>query len=128
MPKITSLDELNRLKVELVMKHNQDAYRGKVYVSVGLGTCGVAAGAMEVFDVLEEEIRKCDLKGVVLSQTGCIGLCSHEPLVEVAAGDAPKVSYGRVTPEIARRIVQEHILDGKPLEDFVVDTTPFPTI
>ncbi len=128
MPRITSLDELNRLKIELVMKRNQDAYHGTIYVTVGMGTCGVAAGALEVFRALEEEVRRHDLKGVVLSHTGCMGLCGHEPIVEVTVGDAPKVSYGKMNPETAIRIVQEHILDGKAVEEFVIDTTPFPTM
>ncbi len=128
MPKITSLDALNRLKVELIMKRNQEAYRGHVRVTVGMGTCGIAAGAQEVFRALEEELRSHELKDITLSQTGCIGLCRHEPIVEVIAGDVPKVSYGRVTPELVKRIVQEHILDGNAVEEFVIDTTPFPTI
>ncbi len=128
MPKITSLDALNRLKVELIMQRNQEAYRGHVRVTVGMGTCGIAAGAQEVFRALEDELRSHALKDVALSQTGCMGLCRHEPIVEVIAGDAPKVSYGRVTPEMVKRIVQEHILDGNAVEEFVIDTTPFPTI
>src|SRR5512135_378229 len=103
MPKITSLEALNRLKVELIMQRNQEAYRGHVRVTVGMGTCGIAAGAQEVFRALEEELRSHALKDVALGQTGCLGLCRHEPIVEVTAGDAPKVSYGRVTPEMVKR-------------------------
>jgi NADP-reducing hydrogenase subunit HndB len=128
MPKITSLEALSRLKVELVMKHNQEAYRGAVYVTVGMGTCGIAAGALDVFRALEEEIKAQHLSDVVISQTGCIGLCRHEPILEVLVGDAPKVAYGKVLPDMVKRIVQEHILEGKVVEEFVIDTTPFPTI
>jgi NADP-reducing hydrogenase subunit HndB len=128
MPRITSLDALNRLKVELVMKRNQDAYHGTIYVTVGMGTCGVAAGAMETFHALEDEIQRHDLKGVVLSQTGCIGLCGHEPIVEVTVGDAPKISYGKVNQQTAIRIVQDHILEGRAVEDCIIDATPFPTM
>lgn len=128
MPRITSLDELNRLKVELVMKRNQEAYRGTVYVTVGMGTCGIAAGAMDVYRALEQELQSRNLKDVVLSQTGCIGLCGHEPIVEVTAGDADKISYGRVDAALAQRIVLEHVIEGKVLEEQVIDTTPFPTM
>jgi NADP-reducing hydrogenase subunit HndB len=128
MPRITSLDELNRLRVERVIRHNEEASRGVVHVAVGMGTCGIAAGALEVFRVLKDEIKAHGLKDVVLIETGCIGLCRHEPIVEVTSGNAAKVSYGRVTPELASRIVQEHILEGKPVEEFVIDATPFPTI
>jgi NADP-reducing hydrogenase subunit HndB len=128
MPRVTSLDNLNRLKVELVMKRNQDAYHGTIYVTVGMGTCGIAAGALDVFHALNLEMQKLGLKDVVLSQTGCIGLCEHEPIVEITVGDAPKVSYGKVRLETAVRIVQEHVLNGKVVEEFLIDTTPFPTI
>ncbi len=128
MPRITSLEELNRLKIELVMKRNQDAHRGAISVSVGLGTCGIAAGALEVYKALEEELQARGLKDVMLSPTGCIGLCAHEPIVEVTIGDTSRVAYGRVTAETAKRIVQEHIVEGKAVEELIIDTTPFPTI
>ncbi len=128
MPRITSLDQLHELKVELVMKRNQEAERGGVRVTVGMGTCGIAAGALDVFLALEAQIRALDLKDVTLSPTGCMGLCSHEPIVEVLGGDGVKVSYGKVDTEMVKRIVQEHVLDGHAVEEFVIDTTPFPTI
>ncbi|HTP01230.1 MAG TPA: (2Fe-2S) ferredoxin domain-containing protein [Anaerolineales bacterium] len=128
MQKITSLDELHRLKVELVMKINQEAYHGTVYVTVGMGTCGIAAGALETYHALEEEIEKQGLKHVTLSKTGCIGLCGYEPIVEVTVGDAPKVSYRKVSPETARRIVLEHVRDGQLVEEFLFDASPFPSL
>jgi NADP-reducing hydrogenase subunit HndB len=64
----------------------------------------------------------------VLTQTGCVGLCGHEPIVEVAVGGAPKVAYRKVDPEMVKRIVREHILEGKTIQEFVIENTPFPTI
>jgi NADP-reducing hydrogenase subunit HndB len=55
-------------------------------------------------------------------------LCKHEPIVEVIRGNKPKVSYGGVTPGIAKRILQEHVLEGRVVEEFVIDTTPYPTL
>ncbi len=128
MPRITSLDELNRLRIDLEMKRNEQAAAGLVRVTVGMGTCGIAAGASEVFTAIEDEIQALHLTNVVLSETGCIGLCEHEPIVEVTVGRGEKVSYGRVMPCIAKRIVQEHVRDGRVLYEFVTDTTPFPTM
>ncbi|NMD31295.1 MAG: (2Fe-2S) ferredoxin domain-containing protein, partial [Chloroflexi bacterium] len=54
------------------------------------------------------------------TQTGCIGLCEREPIVQVQVGEQPKVTYGKVTPEIARRIVKEHVVEGKIIEDHVI--------
>ncbi len=128
MPRITSVDELNRWRIELEMKRNLDTARGLVRVSVGMGTCGIAAGASEVFAALEDEIRALQVQNVVLSETGCIGLCKHEPIVEVTLGKKPKVSYGSVTPCVAKRILREHVLEGRVLDEFVIDVTPFPTM
>ena len=128
MHRITSLDELNRLKIDLVMKRNEEAASGTVRVMVGMGSCGIAAGASEAFQALEDEIQARGLHDIVLIQTGCIGLCKHEPIVEVIVGNRPKVSYGGVTPPVARRILQEHILDGNPVQEYLIDTTPYPTM
>ncbi len=128
MGRITSLDGLNRLKEELVEKRNREVNRGIAYVTVGMGTCGIAVGALDVFHALEDEIKAHKLNDLVITQTGCMGLCSHEPIVEVIVGNTPKVAYGKVNPEAVKRIVKEHILEGKVVEEFVIDTTPFPTI
>ena len=128
MPKIISLEELVRLKDELSAKRAQDASRGVTYVTVGMGTCGIAAGAREVFAALETEIEACHAKDVVITQTGCLGLCGHEPIVEVVVGTAPKVAYGRVDPDMVKRIIHDHILGGKAVGEFVIDNTPFPAM
>jgi NADP-reducing hydrogenase subunit HndB len=128
MPAINSLGALAQLRDELIEKRKQEAARGRVTITVALGTCGIAVGALEVYQALEKEMQGHHLEDIVLAQTGCMGLCSHEPTVEVAIGDEPKVSYGRVTREIARRIVQEHLLDGKIVEGSVINTAPFPTL
>ena len=128
MPRITSLDELERMKIELVMKRNQAADQGIVFVTVGMGTCGIAAGALEVFKALEAGISANHLNHVVLTQTGCMGLCGHEPIVEVTAGNEPRVSYGKVTSGMVERILREHLIEGTVVEELVIDTTPFPTL
>ena len=128
MPKITSLEDLNRLQIELVLKHNEQVSRGLVFVAVGLGTCGIAVGALDVFHVFEEEIKAEGLADVVLSQTGCIGLCAHEPIVEVTIGTQPKVSYGAVTPGLAMRILHEHVMQGKPVEECIMDMAAHPAL
>ena len=128
MPRITSLDGLDQLKGELLEKRKQEASRGIVHVTVSTGTCGIAVGALDVLTAVEEKIRADHLSNIIVSQTGCIGLCSHEPILEVTAGEAPKVTYGKVTPEIAQRIIQDHIVGGKVVEDFVIEASTFPTI
>jgi NADP-reducing hydrogenase subunit HndB len=67
-----------------------------------------------------ETIEKDNLQDIVVTQTGCIGLCEREPIVQVVVGDQPKVTYGKVTPEVARQIMHEHVVDGKVVEHHVI--------
>ncbi|MEW5865494.1 MAG: NADH-quinone oxidoreductase subunit NuoF [Bacillota bacterium] len=88
-------------------------------VIVGMGTCGIAAGAGEVFDALQ---RALEGAGVVatLERTGCIGMCEQEVLVDVVLAGSPRVTYGRVTPDMVERIVVEHLVGKKPVAEWVV--------
>jgi len=128
MPRFTSLDELLRFRDVLIETQHQTDSRELTQIKVGMASCGIAAGALEVFRALEEEIRTHDLHEIVLTQTGCLGLCRHEPIVEVTIGRAPKVAYGKVDAAAVKRIVQNHILEGRVVEEFVIDETPFPTL
>lgn len=128
MPRFTSLDELLRFRDELIETQHQADTREHTYVKVGMASCGIAAGALEVFRALEEQIRANDLGEIVLTQTGCLGLCRHEPIVEVTIGGAPTVAYGKVDAAAAKRIVQDHILAGRVVDELVIDETPFPTL
>lgn len=128
MRSIQSLEDLDRYREEIIDARAAEAARGAIHIAVGMGSCGIAAGAREVLEVIQAQIDGGELKNVTLSQTGCVGLCRREPIVEISAGDAPKVIYGRVTPDEARRILREHILNGRIVEELVIDTTQFPTI
>ena len=91
----------------------------KRVVSVGLGSCGVAAGAREIYEHLQRVIADERLP-VALRRVGCVGTCYNEPLVDVAVDGRSAVTYGRVTVEDAERILREHALKGRPIEDLIV--------
>lgn len=128
MKKIQSMEDLQKFREHVIEEKKRKASAGKVELIVSLGSCGIAAGALDVLQAVKKQVKTDRLDDIVISQTGCIGLCRHEPILEVLVGDQPKVTYGRVTPEMVKRIVREHVLDGKVVEDFVIDATPFPTI
>jgi len=117
---IQSLDDLNKLKEEVLAKKAQEAESGNVQVIVGLGSCGIAAGALNTMKAILEQVESQHLQGILVSQTGCSGLCKEEPTVQVIVGSKPKVTYGKVNPDMARRILKEHVLDGKVVRDFVI--------
>lgn len=90
-------------------------------VFVGMGTCGIAAGARDVFDALRDEIGRAGLPSAEVKPTGCLGLCFSEPTVEVRVRGMPDIVYGRIDAEAARRIVQEHLVRRRLLDDHVFD-------
>jgi len=120
MPAIKSLDDLKRIREEALAKRKAKTTEGRAQITVAMGTCGIAAGARDTMKAILEAIAEKNLEGIIVTQTGCIGLCEREPIVQVTVGDQPKVTYGKVTPEVARRILEEHVLGGKIVEDHVV--------
>ena len=89
-------------------------------IVVGMATCGIAAGARPVLNAFTEEIARRDLAGVLVTQTGCIGLCQYEPIVEVTMPGQEKVTYVHMTPEKVARVVNDHIVNGRPVEEYTV--------
>ena len=85
-----------------------------------MATCGIAAGARPVLSAFVEEVAKRNLKDVSVGQTGCIGVCRLEPLVEVYIPGQEKVTYVKVKPEMAKRIVSEHLVNGQPVLEYTI--------
>jgi (2Fe-2S) ferredoxin len=120
MTTIKSLEDLKKAREEALKKREVKAASGMAQVIVGMGTCGIAAGARDTMKAILDTIEKDSLNGIIVTQTGCIGLCEKEPIVQVVIGNEPKVTYGKVDPEIAKRILDEHVVHGKPLADHVI--------
>ena len=89
-------------------------------VVIGMATCGIAAGARPVMLSFMDEIQKRQLAHVTVSQTGCVGMCRLEPMVDVYLPNQDKVTYVHVKPEIVPRIVAEHIVNGRPVEEYTI--------
>ncbi len=121
MSAIKSLEDLKRAKEEALKKRELKATSGAVQVIVGMGTCGIAAGARDAMKAILDTIEKDSIPGVIVTQTGCIGLCEREPIVQVILGEQPKVTYGKVTPEVARRIMKEHVVEGKAVTSNIIN-------
>ncbi len=122
MPAVKSLEELKKLREEAIQKRNAKMTSGDVQITVAMGTCGIAAGARETMRAVLDEIEANNLAGVVVKQTGCIGMCELEPIVMVEAGGHPKVTYGKVNPERARRIMKDHVMGGKVVSEYVIQS------
>ncbi len=121
MPTIKSIEDLKRIREEALRKQDLKSASGQKQVVVGMGTCGIAAGARDTMKAILEKIEKDGLSGIVVTQTGCIGVCEKEPIVQIQIGDSPRVTYGKVTKDIAARIIDEHVLQGQIVKDYVVN-------
>ena len=89
-------------------------------IVVGMATCGIAAGARPVMLAFIEELKKRGIENVTVAQTGCIGMCRLEPMVEVYVKDQEKVTYVHMDPDKVARVVGEHIVNGKPVDEYTI--------
>lgn len=115
-----TIKELEEIRNRTLERINIRKEREGTRVVVGMATCGISAGARPVLKALVEEVNKRGLQGVIVSQTGCIGICEYEPIVEVYRPGEEKVTYVKMTPEKVARIVVEHIVNGKVVTEYAI--------
>lgn len=116
-----SLAELQALRDEMKQKIGvRSEESGNTRIVVGMATCGIAAGARPVLNTLMDEVAQRQLSNVTVAQTGCIGICRLEPVVEVYEPGKEKTTYIKMNPEKMRRVVEEHILNGHVVKDYVI--------
>ncbi|MFA5526816.1 MAG: (2Fe-2S) ferredoxin domain-containing protein [Acholeplasmataceae bacterium] len=101
-----------------IKKTTKEKMRQGIRIQVGMGTCGIAAGAREVLEFFEDEILRRNLKNVHIHEVGCMGECAFEPLVEIIESDGNSIIYCRVTVDRAQEIVDNHLVNGIKLEKY----------
>ena len=107
----------DRMKDKIVLREGT----GDVRVVVGMATCGIAAGARPVLNAFVEEVNKAGLyEKVSVSQTGCVGYCQLEPIVEIYEAGKEKITYIKMTPEKAKEVVEKHLKGGNVVTDYTV--------
>lgn len=121
MAKLT-LDDLKKLREKTKNEFSNREMDGKtVEIIIGMGTCGIAAGAKETMDSFIKTLNARGLTNVLVKQTGCMGSCKYEPTVEVKTPGMPAIIYQTVTSELAVQIVDKHIIGKQLLDDYVQD-------
>ena len=117
-----TLEDLRKLREAKKREMNRrDGAEQSAQIIIGMGTCGIAAGAKQVFDALLDELESHGVRDTRITQTGCMGLCFSEPTVEVDVPGMPRVIYGNVDDKVARRIVKEHLLGKSLVSDHIFD-------
>jgi len=115
-----SIEDLKKIKesVQASVNLREGGYRAKV--NIHMGTCGIASGARGIMTAVMNEIEKGDIKDVIVTTSGCAGLCSREPMITVELLGAAPVKYSDLTPDKMREIFSEHVLGGKVLEKYAL--------
>ncbi|HIU42798.1 MAG TPA: (2Fe-2S) ferredoxin domain-containing protein [Candidatus Ventrousia excrementavium] len=107
----------DKAKDSVIMRHENP---NNIRVVVGMATCGIAAGARPVLQAFLEEVQKRGLDNVIVTQTGCIGLCRLEPIVEVYVPGQEKVTYVKMTPDKVGKVVANHIVNGAVVDEYTI--------
>ena len=116
-----TLEELAQIRDRMKNKVALREGTGEIRVVVGMATCGIAAGARPVLNAFVEQIAEQNLGDkVTVTQTGCIGMCRFEPIVEVFEGDKERVTYVKVKPDMVPEIIKEHLIGGKPVTKYTI--------
>ena len=116
-----TLAELQAIREKMQSQVNLRAEdHNHIRVVVGMATCGIAAGARPVMLKFLEEVQRRGLRNVTVSQTGCIGMCRLEPMLDVIIPGGEKVTYVKVNPDMVPRIVAEHIVNGRPVQEYTI--------
>ena len=122
MPKLKTLEDLKKLREEAQQDLKVRLETG-TKITVGMGTCGIAAGARETMHAILEELKKREIEAHVTT-VGCIGMCVKEPLVDIEQAGRPRITYGNVTPDMVPRLIEEHLIKGNVVQEWVVGRLP----
>jgi NADP-reducing hydrogenase subunit HndB len=119
-----SLAELQAIKNKMADRVSVRTSSGSTRIVVGMATCGIAAGARPVLNAFVEGISEAGLgSDVIVTQTGCIGICQYEPVVEVFEKDREKTTYVKMTADKAKEVIEKHIKGGTPVAEYTIGAT-----
>jgi NADP-reducing hydrogenase subunit HndB len=119
MPRL-SIDDLKKIRSDAKLKLTQRSGQARAKITVHMGTCGISAGARDVMGALLNEIEKMNLTDVIVTTSGCAGLCSREPMATVELMGQSPVKYADLKPEKIVRVLKEHVLEGKIVKDLAL--------
>lgn len=115
----TPLEIINNKRAQALGRIHSKEHLAAKRVHIGMATCEIAAGSKEIMDVFQEAVKK-GLAGVCISQKGCVGRCNLEPTVEVIEEGKIPVKYGKVTKEMAKQIIEQHLKNGKIIKEWLI--------
>lgn len=118
MTKLKTIEDLKRIREQAQQSLKIRTDTGTT-ITVGMGTCGIAAGARDTMHAILDELARHNIDAHVTT-VGCIGMCAREPLVDIQQAGRPRVTYGNVMPAMVPRLIEEHLIQGSVVEPWVV--------
>jgi len=122
MPRLKTLEDLKKLR-ETAQGDLKVRLETGTKIIVGMGTCGIAAGARETMHAILDELKKREIEAHVTT-VGCIGMCVREPLVDIEQAGKPRITYANVKPNMVPRIIEEHLIKGNIVEEWAIGRLP----
>jgi NADP-reducing hydrogenase subunit HndB len=122
MVRLKTIEDLKKLRDE-AQKEIEVRVETGTTITLGMGTCGIAAGARETMHAVLKELKEREIEAHVTT-VGCIGMCVKEPLVDIEQAGKPRITYGNVMPDMVPRLIEEHLINGRVVEDWVVGRLP----
>ena len=122
MPRIMTVDDFKKLREDAQRDIRIRSQTGTKII-IGMGTCGIAAGARETMRAILEELNRRKIDAHVTT-VGCIGMCAFEPLVDIEQAGGSRITYGKIQPENVPRLIDEHLIQGRIIDDWVVARLP----
>jgi NADP-reducing hydrogenase subunit HndB len=116
---VKTLADLRAIKEKAKQNMASREKTAKYRIIVSMGTCGIAAGARATMSAIIDELNKRNIKDAIVTQTGCLGYCDQEPMIQISQASKQTITYGKVTPEIAREIITGHVVNNKVLTNYV---------
>ena len=122
MPKLKDLADLQRLR-EAAQQSIKTRVDTGTTITVGMGTCGIAAGAADTMHAILEELARHQIDAHVTT-VGCIGQCVKEPLVDIEQAGQPRITYANVKPDMVPHLIEEHLIKGQPVSEWIIGRLP----
>lgn len=117
-----NLAELRKIKERALERRKLAGEGARARVTVAMGTCGIAAGARDTMKAILDEVEQRQITDVVVTQTGCLGLCEYEPMVLIQIGESEVVTYGKIDPARVPALIEKHVLGNEPVAEWQVQT------
>ena len=114
------IEDLKKIKESMKGTVNLRQGEYRVKITVHMGTCGIAAGARTIMNTLLDKVEKSEATDIILTSSGCAGLCNHEPMITLEVKESAPIKYVKLDPEKANRIFDEHVLGGNPVADYAL--------